>query len=70
MSNTAAAAQVNPPFICDAELTGIKAKKLVIIMACEDGELAVYEEKDVFKWVKKLDEYIRKFVNDKLGSYE
>ena len=52
------------------ELTGIKAKKLVIIMACEDGELAVYEERDVFKWVKKLDEYIRKFVNDKLETYE
>jgi len=52
------------------ELTGIKAKKLVIIMACEDGELAVYEERDVFKWVKKLDEYIRKFVNDKLRTYE
>lgn len=51
------------------ELTGIKAKKLVIIMACEDGELAVYEERDVFKWVKKLDEYITKFVNDKLETY-
>ena len=48
------------------ELTGIKAKKLVIIMACEDGELKVYEEKDVYKWVKVLDTYIRKFVNDKL----
>tara|TARA_B100001059_G_scaffold186283_2_gene188185 strand:+ start:2079 stop:2759 length:681 start_codon:yes stop_codon:yes gene_type:complete len=48
------------------ELTGVKAKKLVIIMACEDGELKVYEEKDVYKWVKKLDTYIRKFVNDKL----
>ena len=50
------------------ELTGIKAKKLVIIMACEDGELKVYEEKDVSKWVKKLDTYIRKFVNDKLEN--
>ena len=50
------------------ELTGIKAKKLVIIMACEDGELKVYEEKDVYKWVKKLDTYIRKFVNDKLEN--
>jgi len=48
------------------ELTGIKAKKLVIIMACEDGELKVYEERDVYKWVKVLDTYIRKFVNDKL----
>lgn len=51
------------------ELTGIKAKKLVIIMACEDGELAVYEETDIFKWVKRLDEYITKFVNDKLETY-
>jgi len=51
------------------ELTGIKAKKLVIIMACENGELKVYEERDVFKWVKKLDTYITKFVNDKLESY-
>ena len=51
------------------ELTGIKAKKLVIIMACEDGELKVYEEKDVFKYVKVLDTYIRKFVNDKLDTY-
>jgi len=50
------------------ELTGIKAKKLVIIMACEDGELKVYEEKDVYKWVKVLDTYIRKFVNDKLEN--
>ena len=51
------------------ELTGIKAKKLIIIMACEDGDLKVYEERDVFKWVTKLDQYIRKFVNDKLQSY-
>jgi ATP-dependent exoDNAse (exonuclease V) beta subunit len=50
------------------ELTGIKAKKLVIIMACEDGELKVYEERDVYKWVKVLDTYIRKFVNDKLEN--
>lgn len=52
------------------ELTGIKAKKLVIIMACEDGECVVYQEDDVFKWVKLLGKYIRKFVNDKLQSYE
>ena len=50
------------------ELTGIKAKKLVIIMACEDGELKVYEDRDVYKWVKLLDTYIRKFVNEKLES--
>jgi len=52
------------------ELTGIKAKKLVIIMACENGELEVYEERDVFGHVKLLDTYIRKFVNDKLTGYE
>ena len=52
------------------ELTGIKAKKLVIIMACEDGDLEVYEERDVFGHVKLLDQYIRKFVNDKLKTYE
>lgn len=50
------------------ELTGIIVKKLVIIMACEDGELKVYEEKDVYKWIKMLDGYIRKFVNDKLEN--
>ena len=52
------------------ELTGIKAKKLVIIMACEDGDLKVYEEKDVYKYVKLLGQYITKFVNDKLKTYE
>ena len=50
------------------ELTGIIVIKLVIIMACEDGELKVYEEKDVYKWIKMLDGYIRKFVNDKLEN--
>ena len=52
------------------ELTGIKAKKLVIIMTCEDGDLKVYEERDVYKYVKLLGEYITKFVNDKLKTYE
>ena len=50
------------------ELTGIKAKKLVIIMSCEDGDCVVYEEPDVFRYVKLLDTYIRKFVNDKLAD--
>ena len=48
------------------ELTGLKAKKLVIIMACEDGDLEIYEETDVFPFVQKLSLYIRKFVHDKL----
>lgn len=52
------------------ELTGIEAKKLVIIMACEDGELKVYEEKDLHKWSIYLQEYIEKFVNEKLETYD
>lgn len=52
------------------EMTGIKVKKLVIIMACEDGELKVYEEYNKAKYISLLSTYIKKFVNDKLKSYE
>ena len=51
------------------ELTGISIKKLVIIMACENGECIVYEEYDKEKYIKLLTEYIRKFVGDKLKLY-
>jgi len=51
------------------ELTGISVKKLVIIMACENGECVVYEETDKAKYIKLLAEYIRKFVGDKLEFY-
>ena len=51
------------------ELTGISVKKLVIIMACENGECVVYEERDKSKYIKLLSEYIRKFVGDKLELY-
>ena len=51
------------------ELTGISIKKLVIIMACENGECIVYEEYDKAKYIKLLTEYIRKFVGDKLKLY-
>ena len=51
------------------ELTGISVKKLVIIMACENGECIVYEEYDKTKYIKLLTEYIRKFVGDKLKLY-
>ncbi len=51
------------------ELTGISIKKLVIIMACENGECIVYEEYDKAKYIKLLSEYIRKFVGDKLKLY-
>ena len=51
------------------EMTGIMVKKLVIIMACENGECVVYEERDKSKYIKLLTEYIRKFVRDKLELY-
>ena len=52
------------------ELTGISVKKLVIIMACENGECVVYEERDKTKYIKLLTEYIREFVTDRLTKYE
>jgi len=48
------------------EMTGTPIKKLVIIMACEDGESVVYEESDLKKYMKLVVQYIKKFVNDKL----
>jgi hypothetical protein len=51
------------------ELTGITVKKLVIIMSCENGECVVYEEYDKTKYIKLLTEYIREFVQFKLGEY-
>lgn len=51
------------------ELTGLSVKKLVIIMACENGECVVYEEYDKAKYIKLLHEYIREFLNYKLETY-
>lgn len=51
------------------ELTGLSVKKFVIIMACENGEVKVYEEYDKKKYLKLLVQYIKKFVNDKLQDY-
>lgn len=48
------------------EMTGTPIKKLVIIMACENGECVVYEERDLKKYMKLVVEYIKKFVNDRL----
>jgi len=52
------------------EMTDISVKKFVIIMACENGECVVYEERDKSKYIKLLSKYIRKFVADKLEYYE
>lgn len=51
------------------ELTGLSVKKFVIIMACENGDVEIYEERDKAKYLKILVEYIEKFVNDKLTEY-
>tara|TARA_S200000501_G_scaffold344494_1_gene356296 strand:+ start:390 stop:1067 length:678 start_codon:yes stop_codon:yes gene_type:complete len=51
------------------EMTGITVKKLVIIMACENGECIVYEEYDKAKYIKLLQQYITKFIKDKLKLY-
>jgi genome maintenance exonuclease 1 len=48
------------------EMTGTPIKKLVIIMACENGECVLYEERDLKKYMKLVVEYIKKFVNDRL----
>lgn len=50
------------------ELTDIPVKKLVIIMTCENGEVKVYEEYDKMAYMKKLVQYISKFVEDKLNE--
>ena len=49
------------------ELTGLSVKKFVVIMACEDGEVEVYEERDKEKYIRMLVQYIKKFVSDKLN---
>lgn len=48
------------------EMTGTQIKKLVIIMACENGECKVYEETDLTKYMKMVINYIKQYVNDKL----
>ena len=48
------------------ELTGVAVKKLVIIMACEDGECVVYEERDKLKYMRLLVTYIENFLTTQL----
>ena len=48
------------------ELTGVSVKKLVIIMACEDGECVVYEEYDKLKYMRLLVTYIENFLTNQL----
>ena len=48
-----------------AELFGIMPKQLVVIMSCQNGEVEVYIEEDLKKYVKILRKYINKFIADK-----
>jgi genome maintenance exonuclease 1 len=52
------------------EITGLCVKKLVIIMTCENGELAVYEERDLLKYMKLVIKYLKHYVkeNTKYGN--
>ena len=43
------------------EMTGILVKKLVIIMACENGECVVYEKTNKREYIRKLTQYIREW---------
>jgi len=51
------------------EMTGISVKKFVIIMACENGEVAIYEEYDKKKYLKLLIHYIKNFVDTVTQQY-
>ena len=51
------------------ELTKQKAKQLVIIMTCENGDVEIYKETDLKKYSIMLKEYIDKFNQDKGVEY-
>lgn len=52
------------------ELTGKEVEQLVIIMACENGEIITYIETDIEKYIRLLVKYVKKFTEDKLKEYE
>jgi genome maintenance exonuclease 1 len=47
------------------EMTQLSPKKLVILMSCRDGQVTVYEERNLRKYMKLLTKYIQKFIKDK-----
>lgn len=51
------------------ELTGQRAKQLVIIMTCENGDVETYIETNLKKYTLMLMEYIDKFEKDKEQQY-
>ena len=46
------------------ELTGLKVKKLVLIMTCENGDCVVYEETNFRKYINLVKKYSDKFIED------
>jgi len=48
------------------ERTGVKVKKLVTLIACEDGEIQVFQEYDIMKYMKVLMEYIRAYEQQRI----
>ena len=48
-----------------AEHFGVMPKQLVIVMSCQNGDVEVYIERDLVKYVKILRRYINKFIEDK-----
>lgn len=52
------------------ELTGKEVTQLVIIMACENGEVVTYIETDIEKYIRLLVQYVKKFTQDKLNEYK
>lgn len=50
------------------EMTGLQIKKLVIIMTCENGELAIYEERDLAKYMKLVVKYVKHFVKEQTNN--
>ena len=51
------------------EMTGTPVKKIVTIMATENGECVVYEKRNKGEYIKLLTKYIKEFVTYKLGEY-
>ena len=43
------------------ERTGVKVKKLVILISCEDGGVQVFEEYNLKKYMKILTQYIKEY---------
>ena len=50
------------------DLTGIEVQKLVIIQACEDGEVQLFQKYDTMYYMKLLEQYIDEFVNYHKGE--